>query len=283
MKLREALEEARKILAQGTIEDAPLEGELLLRHTLKISRAQLYSDPERELSPEEERTFFSFIKRRLNHEPTAYITRSREFFGLDFYVDKRVLIPRPESELLVEEALKLANLHQLATIADIGTGCGAIAICLALKLPQSKIYATDISREALEVARINCERYGVLGRVELLQGDLLNPLPERVELVIANLPYVASSELSRIPSKEPSLALDGGEKGLEKISRLIKELKDKLKEGGFLLLEIGFGQAKEVRELLKDEFPWAKVETVPDLGGIERVIRMSQAVGALSA
>ena len=143
MTLKQALSLARDILTASNIEDTPLECELLLRHTLKISQVQLYTSLNQELTPEQEETFWHLIKRRLNGEPTAYIIGHREFYGLDFYVDRRTLIPRPESELLVETAVKLAQSHPASTIAEIGTGCGAIAISLALNLPQAKIYATD--------------------------------------------------------------------------------------------------------------------------------------------
>jgi len=151
---RQALNRAREMLAEANIEDAPLESELLLRHVLQISQVELYQDPEREIKPAQEKKFWALVKRRLSGEPTAYITGHREFYGLDFYVDPGVLIPRPESELLVEKTLALAQTHPAAAIAEIGTGSGAIAVSLALNLPQAKIYATDISEAALKVARL---------------------------------------------------------------------------------------------------------------------------------
>jgi release factor glutamine methyltransferase len=135
MTAKQALGRAREILASGNIENAPLESELLLRHTLKLSRVELYLELDRALTPQEEKAFRQVVERRLSGEPTAYITRHREFYGLDFYVDPAVLIPRPESELLVEKALRLAQNGTISTIAEIGTGCGAIAISLALNLP----------------------------------------------------------------------------------------------------------------------------------------------------
>ena len=188
MTLKQALSQARAILTASNIEDTSLESELLLRHTLQINRVQLYLDLSRELSPKQEATFWHLVERRQNGEPTAYITGHREFYGHDFYVDSRVLIPRPESELLVEKALQLAQSHPIFTMADIGTGCGAIAISLALNLPQTKIYATDISASALEVALLNCRKHGVVDRICLLQGDMLEPISEPVDLIIANLP-----------------------------------------------------------------------------------------------
>ena len=279
MTLKQVLSRARHILTENNVEDAPLEGELLLRHVLKISRTQLYLDMERELSPQQEETFWRLVERRLNGEPTAYITGHREFYGLDFYVDPRVLIPRPESELLVETALGLAKNHPLSTIADIGTGCGAIAISLALELPQAKIYATDISAPALKVALVNCQKHGVTDRIQLLQGNLLEPVPEPVDLIVANLPYVRKSELARMsPAKfEPLLALDGGSDGRERIRQLCRQAGSKLKAGGSLLLEIGQGQRGAVTALLHSLFPEGKIEGMPDLSGIDRVVSLSLA------
>jgi len=272
--LKQALNRASGILVANSIEEAHLECELLLRHALRLSRVQLYLDLDRELSAKEEEDFWQIIKRRLSGEPTAYIMGHREFYGLDFYVEPSVFIPRPESELLVEKALKLAQNGAVSSIAEIGTGCGAIAISLALNLPQARIYATDISASALKVARVNCQRYGVVERVCLLQGDMLDPLPEPVDLIIANLPYVKEVELPQISSAgfEPRLALSGGSDGLGKIRQLCQQVGDRLCPGGSLLLEVGQGQAGAVTTLLSSLFPSAKIEVVSDLSGIDRVV-----------
>ena len=274
--LKEALNQARVSLQTRNIEDASFESELLLRHTLKITRAQLYANPDRILTREEETTFWVFVKRRLNLEPLAYIARSREFYGLSFYVDHRVLIPRPETELLVEETIKSAQNYPSLTIADIGTGAGAIAISLALNLPQAKIYATDISKPALEVARINAERHKVSHRIELLEGNLLEPLPGPFDLVVANLPYVTGQELAKTEELgwEPQVALYGGQDGLDKIRELLNQLEKKNAPKGSVFLEVGLGQAKTVTRLFKHYCPEACIEALPDLGGITRVITL---------
>jgi len=275
--IKQALSRAREILVANNIEDPSLESELLLRHAVKISQVQLYLDFDQELSPEQDKKFWRLIKRRLNHEPTAYITGHRQFYGLDFYVDPSVLIPRPESELLVEKALKLAQNQAVSTIAEVGTGCGAIAISLALSLPQAKIYATDISAAALKVALFNCQKHGVVNRICLLEGDMLDPLPEAVDLIVANLPYVRESELPQINTLdfEPSLALNGGSDGLEKIRKLCPRISDKLRPGGCLLLEIGQGQRRAVTTFLHSLFPLAEIEVAPDLSGIDRVVSLT--------
>jgi len=272
--LKQTLSHAKGTLAASNIEDTSLECELLLKQALKISQVQLYLALDRELSPEQEKTFWHLIKRRQNGEPAAYITGHREFYGLDFHVNPSVLIPRPESELLVEKALNLAQNHTMSTIAEIGTGCGAIAISLALNLPQAKIYATDISASALNVALLNCQKHGVVNRVCLLQGDMLDPLPEPVDLIVANLPYVKDSELP--PSNfEPVLALNGGSDGLEKIRQLCRQASYRLRPEGCLLLEIGQGQRKAITTFLGSLFPHAKIEVMPDLNGIDRMVSLA--------
>lgn len=270
MKLKEALNHASKALATHGIEEAHLESELLLRQVLNISRLQLYLEPAHPLDVNQEVTFKGLLKRRLGGEPSAYIRGRREFYGHDFYVDRRVLIPRPESELLVDRAIHLAQGYSAPVIADIGTGCGAIAISLALSLSQAQIYATDISAAALEVTRLNCHNHGVADRVRLLQGDLLEPLPGTVDIIVANLPYVKQSAMGNC--FEPSLALNGGGDGTTQIRRLCRQAVGKLGGGGSLLLEIGWGQEKAVADLINSLFPAAKVAIMPDLAGIPRVI-----------
>lgn len=275
MTLKASLRRAREILVANDIEDACLVSELLLRQALKISRVQLYLDLDRKLSPEPEETFWQLINRQLNGEPTAYLTGHREFYGLDFYVDHRVLIPRPESELLVEKALNLTQNYPAATIADIGTGCGAIAISLALNRPPAKIYATDISATSLEVARLNARKHGVADRIGFLPGDMLDPLPEPVDLIVANLPYVRESELPPSANFEPLLALNGGPDGLAKIRGLCHRITSKLRPDGGLLLEVGQGQASAVVTLLHGLFPRAEIEVIPDLSGTDRVVSLT--------
>jgi len=274
--LKQVLYRARQILTENSIEDAALEGEILLRHVLAIDRAQLYSEPDRELSREQEADFWHLLQRRLSGEPSAYITGHREFYGLDFYIDRRVLIPRPETELLVAEAVRLVQTGNIAALADIGTGCGAIAVSLGRHFPRLKIYASDVSADALAVARINGIKHGVADRVQLLHGDMLAPLPEPVDLITANLPYVREQEItaSGLADFEPRLALDGGADGLDKIRHLCQQGRDKLRPQGVILLEIGQGQAGNVTNLLRHHFPAASVAAITDFQGMERVIRL---------
>jgi release factor glutamine methyltransferase len=276
VNLRQGLAHARRILAEIHIEDASLEGEILLRHVLGMDRTQLYARLDLQLSHGQEETLNELLERRCRGEPSAYITGHREFYGLDFRVDHNVLIPRPETELLVEIAIKLAQKHPILKIADIGTGCGAIAISLAVNLPQSTVYAIDISAAALEVACNNCRRHSVGKRVILRRGDLLGPLDEPVNMIVANLPYVRETDISQSGplSYEPALALNGGKGGLAKIEILCRQAAKKLDTGGFLLLETGEGQAKKIVDILCKAFPAPSIEVHKDLAGIERVVSL---------
>ncbi len=280
MTLREALQSVTRTLDDATIDDARAEAELLVGHVLSMSRTQIYTAPERELTPVETEHLADLVRRRLEREPTPYILGHCQFCGMEFLVDRRALIPRPETELLVEQAVEIARrLHnpgRYISIADIGTGCGAIAISLALALPEAGIYATDISSSAIQVARTNCRQHAVEGQVRLLVGNLLEPLTQPVDMIVANLPYVSSADLAALSPEirdfEPMMALDGGEDGLDVIRQMLKQAPSKLNHRGCLLLEIGQGQASAVTLLVDAHFAHADVELVPDLAGIPRVL-----------
>ncbi len=274
MTVGRALLEAREALA-ASLEDASLEAELLLRQALGWSRVRLYESLGSELTPDNELAFRELMKRRLLGEPAAYIAGEREFYGLSFFVDRNVLIPRPETEMIIERALEISGKRRIESAADIGTGCGAIAITLALEFPRAKVYATDLSGPALEVASRNCRRHGVEDRVHLLCGDLASPLPQPVDLMAANLPYVASCDMSAGLAFEPRLALDGGADGLETIRRFCLELGGRVACGGAVLLEVGLGQAPLVTSHLRALYPHARLDVSPDLAGIDRLVVMT--------
>jgi release factor glutamine methyltransferase len=278
MTRREVLDRARELLSHSDIEDAALEAELLLRHTLNIDRAGLYVEFDRVLTSEQEADFWDKIERRMKGLPNAYITGISEFYGLEFYVDDGVLIPRPETELLVEKVIACAHNYSSPVIADIGTGCGNIAISLAVNLPQASLSATDISDKALDTARRNCERHRVEKRIQLCSGVLLEPLKEPLDIIVANLPYVRTADLPAVNTNgyEPRVALDGGEDGLDVIRRLCSQVGEKLSPGGSLLLEIGMGQKDALVNHLLRLFPTAKIEIARDLAGIDRVVHLSR-------
>jgi release factor glutamine methyltransferase len=273
---QQALAKARKILTDRNVEDASLEGEILLRHTLSLSRDQLFSSYDTTVAQSQLKQFISLVKRRAGGEPTAYITGNREFYGLNFKINQNVLIPRPETELLVEKAISIARKYPISKAADIGTGCGAIAVSLAKNLPEIIVYAIDVSSKALEVARQNSINHGVTDRIVFLQGDMLGPLPESVDMIIANLPYVRKKDIpDEGPlSYEPELALSGGEKGLDKIEQLCRQASKKLNKKGYLILEIGEGQAGGVTNILHNIYPSGSIEVERDLAGIERVVTL---------
>ncbi len=276
MKLKQALQQARATLQSNNIENPELTAEVLLRYAVKVNRVELYISLDNELNPEDETIFNKFLVRHLAGEPVAYITGHKEFRGLDFFVDNRVLIPRPETELLVEKVLEAAGNKDKLTIADIGTGCGAIAVSLAINLPDAKIYAIDISALALEVALENSRRLNVLDRICFLTGNLLEPLPEAVDIIAANLPYVRESEIENShPLRfEPELSLNGGEDGLTQIRQFCSQIKSKIKPKGSIFLEIGEGQSLAVVSLLRKSVPAATINVFKDFAGIERVIRV---------
>jgi len=283
MTLAEALQQSAYALSTNSIEDSHIEARMLLGHATNLSTVQIYTKHQQILSPEEEAKLQKLIGRRLRNEPTAYILKHKEFYGIDFYVDSRVLIPRPETEILVDAALEFAAsrssyLTRPLLVADIGTGCGAIAVSLALNLPGSKVYATDTSPSALEVARLNCRHHKVAEQVILLTGDLLQPLPEPVDLIVANLPYIKNSEFPdlgpEIAGFEPIMALDGGESGLDCIQKLLQQVRDKINTGGCLLLEIGHDQEKDVRRLIHTYLNGLNFRFIADLNCIKRVVKI---------
>jgi release factor glutamine methyltransferase len=269
-----------KELHTHNIDNPRLEAEILLAYLLGLDRVGLYVNTKQELSNEQATAFSTLIERRLNHEPTAYITGHKEFFGIDFKISPGTLIPRPETELLVEKAIELSNaaFPESCLLADIGTGCGAVAVAIALHLPKVKIYASDISADALEVARSNCRRHSVSDRITLLQGDLLDPLPEPVNLIVANLPYIKETELSTLPPEismfEPQVALAGGLDGLKQIERLLSQAGRKLLPKGAIMLEIGYEQGQAVSELAKQYLPDARANIITDLAGLDRLIEI---------
>ncbi|ADO73459.1 peptide chain release factor N(5)-glutamine methyltransferase [Stigmatella aurantiaca] len=236
--------------------DSPrLTAEVLLAHLLKTGRVRLYVDLDRPLSKEELAAYRALIERRMAGEPTQYLTGAKEFYNRPFKVDARVLIPRPETELLVEAALRALPKDAPSHALDVCAGSGCIAISLAAERPQTSVLATDLSPGACALARENAETLGVSSRVTFLQGDLFAPVPAdaRFALVVSNPPYIASGEIPGLSvevRREPHLALDGGRDGLDLIRRVIQGARRYLAPGGLLAMEIGETQGAAVKELL---------------------------------
>jgi len=280
MTLSQALIEATAQLAasEHLRNQARRDAELLLLHTLQIPRVTLLAHPTRELTAEQQAAYANTIRRRLNHEPIQYITGQQEFYGILLKVTPAVLIPRPETELLVEAALNLLPTNQPLKIADIGTGSGAIAIALAVHLPDADVTALDISPIALAIAAANAREHSVAHRIRFLQSDLLSALNPHIETnqsfdaIVSNPPYIPEPDRAglhpQVRDHEPAAALFSGPEGLDLYRRLLPQAHTALKPNGLLALEIGHGQRDALAELLQT---WHEVSFVNDLQLIPRV------------
>ncbi|NLS45685.1 MAG: peptide chain release factor N(5)-glutamine methyltransferase [Firmicutes bacterium] len=282
--IKDALSEATQRLHEAGIESARLDGEVLLAYILKVKREYLYAHPERLLGFNEYEEYQAVLERRATRLPVSYITGSKEFMSLDYIVNEHVLIPRPETEILVEETVSrlevLRRVHDPLIVVDIGTGSGAIAVAIAWFLEAVDVIGTDISCDALAVAKKNAEKHKVDDRIRFLQGDLLSPLngkglEHRITAIVSNPPYLSGRAMAEVPpevAKEPKAALVGGEQGLNFLFVILEDAPRFLAPGGFVALEIGYDQAKTLTGFAKDVPGYTKVTTVPDLAGIERVL-----------
>lgn len=279
--IKNVLQTASHRLTQVGCDTPYLDAEVLLAYTLDKNRTWLYVHPEACLDRNQLDTFDHLITRREQREPVAYITGHKEFFALEFLVNSHVLIPRPETELLVELIInneQLVNSNEQLLIVDVGTGSGCIAITLAKYLRYASLLAIDVSYQALRVARQNAIRHQVLDKISFLAGDLLAPLAAPVDLIVSNPPYVNQSELTdpyttpEVNQYEPQPALNGGREGLETIRRLLSQANKNLKPGGSLIIEIGYNQGQTVTDLARTYFPMANIEVKKDLAGLDRVL-----------
>ncbi|HHW41888.1 MAG TPA: peptide chain release factor N(5)-glutamine methyltransferase [Syntrophomonadaceae bacterium] len=277
----ELLRKGTKALREAGIEAPRLEAEVLLAHAWGRPRTELLIAPEREVPDAVIHSFWKSVELRAAGMPVAYLTGEREFMSLSFSVGPEVLIPRPETELLVERVLGFLKEWRREPVlaADVGTGSGAIAVSLACYEPRVHLFATDISGAALRLAASNAARHGVAERIEFVEGDLLEPVLEKRgggtgAVVAANLPYIPRRELERLPvdvRREPRLALDGGEDGLDLYRRLIPQAAAFLQPGGLLACEIGEGQGRALAGLLDREY-WTEVTVERDYRGEERLV-----------
>ena len=275
--LHEGLADARETLIGAGIprEEAALDAEVLARHVLDCDRATLLTRARDPLPSAFDRLYRALIARRVAREPVAYIVGHREFWGLEFDVSRAVLIPRPETELIIEEALaSLPWRDGVRHIIDVGTGSGCLAVTLAVEFPSAQVTATDTSREALEVAYRNAIRHNVVGRIAFVQGDLLQDVAGPADLIVSNPPYVPAGEAATLQPEvaryEPFSALYGGDDGLDVIRRLFGTARQHLVDDGWVIVEFGFGQEAAVREAAR-EAGWNVARMRSDLQGIPRI------------
>lgn len=285
-----ALKEGAAKLSANGIDRVRLEAELLLAHVLSVRKEDLILHPDRGLTGPQEEKFLQLVERRCRKEPLAYITGHREFWSLDFKVNPEVLIPRPETEGIIERLTALVSDRsggQEIHVLDVGTGSGILAVAAAVELPQAQVTAVDISLAALEVARANAHRHRVAERIDFLQMDLMSDwhLPEnsRYDFILSNPPYIPSMEVEclmpDIRDYEPRAALDGGPDGLACYRRIIPNAFRYLKPGGHLILEVGESQAGEVRQYLQAQGGIDAMATLQDLSGKERVVSARRTLG----
>lgn len=276
--LRTIIQDTHKKLESAGIPDARLEAEVLVMNVMRMARQSIFAEQETEVSGQQQAALDEFLERRYSREPLAYILGQREFYGINVVLTPAVLIPRPETEGLVEQALFMALMGMESTkltIADVGTGSGAIAINLAIHLPSAKIYAVDVEDAVLDVASYNVRVHGVADRVNLAIGDLLDSVPEPVDLIVANLPYIPTDRIPTLQpevQQEPVLALDGGPDGLDLVRRLLIQAEDKLNSHGIILLEIDPDQIPVVQELALQHFPEGSTSVEKDLAGMDRIL-----------
>ncbi|MGA7626594.1 MAG: peptide chain release factor N(5)-glutamine methyltransferase [Candidatus Acidiferrales bacterium] len=306
--VRAALKQGMARLRQARTPSHTLATELLLMHTLKRDRAWMYSHPEEVLDPGVAENFFALIARRAAGEPTQYLTGQQEFWGLQFEVTPAVLIPRPETEHVMEVALARLGERGIKIhmdngaprdslhVADVGTGSGCLAVALAYELPHAELYATDISAAALEVAQRNAARHKIADRIHFIHGDLLTPFAaadwsdaekinsepsgarnhQRFDVIVSNPPYISLDEADQLQREvrdhEPHEALFGGRSGAEIYGRLIDQAGELLDERGILVLELGHNSADYVRGIFDEQPGWTKVAITTDLAGIPRVL-----------
>jgi release factor glutamine methyltransferase len=274
--MNEKLNEAAKILQSSEIAEARREAKLLMAFALGKDQTFLIAHDDYVLSEIEEKRFDEFIRRRSNREPLQHITNNQEFFGLDFYVDKNVLIPRPETEMIVENALEI--LQPNARFCEVGVGSGCISVAILHELKNVSAIGLDISENALIIAKRNAETHQVHNRLTLKKSDIFGSLrDEKFDLICSNPPYISAEEITRLQAEvqhfEPLNALTDGDNGFIIIEQIIKNSPQFLKPDGFLLIEIGFGQAEKISEFVSNDI-WKQFEILPDLQGISRMIRL---------
>ena len=275
MKIEELLKEGKKELIKNKIEDSSLIARVLLEYLLKIDRNEIIKREMQEVNEEKEKDYKKAIEKILQGIPLQYITNNQEFMKLSFYVDENVLIPQPDTEILVEEVLLLANKENKKSILDICTGSGCIGISLSYYLENAKVTMSDISKNAIEIAKKNAENNNLLDKVKFIESDLFEKIEEKFDIIVSNPPYIETGVIKTLPKEvqnEPTLALDGGEDGLKFYRDLLDKAPYYLNENGYLCMEIGYNQKEEVIKIAEKTGLYSKIRAVKDLSGNDRVI-----------
>ena len=274
------LREGKKVLEKNNIEEASIISRILLEYVLKIDRNKLVINKDEEIENNKENEYIGYIKEVAAGKPVQYITNKQDFMGLSFFVDENVLSPQPDTEILVEEAIKYANqIKENVEILDMCTGSGCIGVALAKHVKNAKVTLVDISTKALEVAKKNAKENEVKEKVNFIQSDMFENIKSKFDVIVSNPPYIKTkviNELDLQVQNEPHLALDGGENGLKFYEILINEAPKYLKENGKIFLEIGYDQKKEVEELARNSKLYKEIETVKDLANNDRVIELKR-------
>lgn len=276
MNIGDALQTAAELLRASAVVEPMREARSLLAFVLQRDQSLLIAHPEYELTADRKLLFQSCVRRRARHEPFQYITGRQEFYGFDFLVTPDVLIPRPETETLVEEAIEQIGKADAPQICEIGVGSGCISIAILKNVPEARGIGVDISDAALAIARRNAEMHCVINRLTLQNGDIFDGITDAFDLIVSNPPYVPAKDIASLQAEvrdfEPHTALDGGDNGLDIVERIINEATERLKPEGCLLMEIGFDQSPRVRDLF-DQALWAEPQFLSDLQGFPRIAK----------
>lgn len=283
--INELIKKGINEIEKGDFNNPLLDVQLLMCYTLNVDRLYIYTHGNDILEEQHVDKFFKLVNIRKSGYPLQYILKKQEFMGLDFFVDEGVLVPRPDTEVLVEKIIDIVEKgyfkdNESLNILDIGTGSGAITLSLAHYIKNSLLYSVDISKKALEIANENMMNLGLENRVKLLEGDLLDKLDssliDKFNIIVSNPPYIPSKDIDdlqiEVSKYEPRLALDGGLDGLDFYKRIIDKAPLYLKENGLLAFEIGYNQAKELKNLLSKSRGFRDIEVIKDLGGNDRVV-----------
>lgn len=275
MKIKELIEYGKKILNKNEVDDSSIISRELAEYILQLNRQEIVTNLEKEVKEEQKDRYYLALIEIIQGMPIQYITNTQEFMKLNIFVNENVLIPQPDTEILVEEVIKIAELESKTKILDMCTGSGCIGVSLAYYLKNAKITMSDISKNAIEIAKKNAKENKVLEKTEFIKSDLFENIEEKFDIIVSNPPYIETDvikSLSKQVQNEPKIALDGGKDGLLFYRKLIKEAPNFLNDNGYLCMEIGYNQKEEVIKLAKQKESFSKIEAIKDLSGNDRVI-----------